>query len=510
MLLLLLLCVTSCKVRADVSLTNDMARIAKQGAPNSPILTELDAAKGETVSFQIVVAANAGDMHVSNVKVSDLVGSSGARIPAKSFSLFREHYVVVPASSDEKWRRPTDSNLPDSPGTYPDALIPFIDPSTGKPPTPSKYAPLPFDITVGQIQPIFVDLTIPRDAAAGDYQARCEITSNLGLSTATLKAHVWDFALPVRPSCRTLMDNRSEDSLAAAQLLLDNRMMPFRIRPSDLPILTKEYDIDLGYLHFWSNADGRHPKMDPAPSDASVRKAVGQFQGGTELIDYPADEITGHPELYPDLRDWARVMHRENVKVLVTMDPVKELIDDSSGKPAVDIWCILPLLYNPADDAVRLARQKGGEIWQYTALAQEGYSPKWLLNYPAIDFRIHGLLSQSMGFTGLLYWRMEKYDGDVWVAADAVAPYGLYPGDGQLIYPGSPCGAVGPVPSMRLKWIRDGLNDFDYVQILKDMGRGAEALRLVDGVAHDFHTWSKDPSRVEGVKRSIALLIEKK
>jgi len=58
-------------------------------------------------------------------------------------------------------------------------------------------------------------------------------------------------------------------------------------------------------------------------------------------------------------------------------------------------------------------------------------------------------------------------------------------------------GVKGIVPSMRLKWIRKGVEDYEYVELLKKRGRGEWALSIVRQVATDFQNWSDDPAAIE-------------
>ena len=44
-----------------------------------------------------------------------------------------------------------------------------------------------------------------------------------------------------------------------------------------------------------------------------------------------------------------------------------------------------------------------------------------------------------------------------------------YPGEGALIYPGAPAGVRGPVPTLRLAWIREGIEDYGYVALLRQL-----------------------------------------
>lgn len=69
-------------------------------------------------------------------------------------------------------------------------------------------------------------------------------------------------------------------------------------------------------------------------------------------------------------------------------------------------------------------------------------------------------------------------------------------GDGFIVDPANPrLGLPGyVVPSMRLKWIRDGVNDFDYIELLKKIGRGDYAMSVVRKVAKNWDRWTRATS----------------
>ena len=64
------------------------------------------------------------------------------------------------------------------------------------------------------------------------------------------------------------------------------------------------------------------------------------------LYDYSADEIGACPNLYSTVQSWAMNIHAAGLKNLVTMAPTPALFDDGSttGRSAVDIWVMLPMM----------------------------------------------------------------------------------------------------------------------------------------------------------------------
>src|SRR5262249_22982735 len=144
---------------------------------------------------------------------------------------------------------------------------------------------------------------------------------------------------------------------------------------------------------------------------------------------------------------------------------------------------------------------KGDSAWSYNALVQDAYSPKWEIDFLPINYRIQpGFLNQSLGLTGLLYWTVEYWAGNPWTNIDK---FHGYPGEGILVYPGKRIGIVGVAPSMRLKYLRDGVDDFDYIQLLKSCGQGDAALAAARTVGTDWSHWTTDEATLEAVRRDL-------
>ncbi|MBV9266503.1 MAG: DUF4091 domain-containing protein, partial [Acidobacteriaceae bacterium] len=77
------------------------------------------------------------------------------------------------------------------------------------------------------------------------------------------------------------------------------------------------------------------------------------------------------------------------------------------------------------------------------------------------------------------------------------------PGEGMLVYPGKQVGEEGVVASMRLKWIRDGVEDYEYMQLLQELGRGDWAHEVAGRVGTDWMHWNHDPDVLEAVRRNL-------
>lgn len=253
--------------------------------------------------------------------------------------------------------------------------------------------------------------------------------------------------------------------------------------------------------------------MAPAPPVSSIRQLMRQYGPETELYVYAADEVTRCTALFPALKAWARNTHEAGALCLATVAPVAELQDDGrgAGRSAIDIWVLLPKMFGPFEGEIKKVLAKGDRVWSYNALVQDAYSPKWLIDFAPVNLRIHpGFLSQSLGLTGILYWSINNWTRDPWNDVESYREGSqVFPGEGVLVYPGAPLGIAGVVPSMRLKWLRDGVEDFEYVALLKQAGRGEWALHLIRSVAGSWSDWTHEPVRIEAVRQQLGAELDR-
>ncbi len=219
----------------SVWVVGSMPRIGQSDTPGTASSISLYAAKGEGESFQVVVRAPASGLSQVNLSASDLIGPGGTTISKQSLTFYREYYVYVSQSSPDFGV----GNRPMGVGWYPDGLIPFKDPATGLDLTGQTLDAVPYNIPVNQNQPFWVDINVPRSAAAGTYTGTITVTSSQGSWTVGVSLQVWNFTLPVASRLKSSFGfHGSYGNLANNQVLLQHRIQPFFITPaSDLPAL---------------------------------------------------------------------------------------------------------------------------------------------------------------------------------------------------------------------------------------------------------------------------------
>lgn len=486
---------------------SSLHRVGMSESPSGGTQINLAAARNGYASFQVVVNGASEGLRNVNVSVSDLTGPGSAVIPQSSFSLYREKYVYV-SSSSPNWG---GSNRPRGPGWYADALIPFTDPSTGKRLSGAPLTAVPFDLKSGINQPIWIDLLVPQDAVAGDYVGSYTVTSSDSSVRGTIWLTVWNFSLPTTPSLKTAFLFSHAGTLEAQEELLRNKISPSATPAAQMPLM-KGRGLNATDTGPFSGADVGNCKMSPAPDVSQFKLRAEHQQAGVLLYDYSADEIGHCTNLYPTIRQWGYNMHQAGINNLVSISPTPALYSDGSGtgRSAVDIWVLLPVMYTNAKSEVDHVLKKGDSVWSYNTLVQDAYSPKWEIDFDPVDFRIQpGFISQSLDLTGLLYWRIDRWPSDPWNNVNNTGAFSSanYPGEGMLVYPGQQVGVPGVVASMRLKWLRDGVEDYEYVQILKNLGKADQAMQIARSVGPDWTHWSRDAKAIDSARMQLGLAI---
>jgi hypothetical protein len=517
---------------------DEFARVRPTDRPGSRRFVVLSAARNEYAPFQIVVRSGTGGLTRVNAVAGPLVSNQGHVIGADRITLYREHYIEVSKLS------PKSSSKP---GWYPDALIPFLDPSTGKPPVHGRFEAAPFDIAPESNQPIWVDVHTPRDAMRGEYTGQITISAEgVRPHRVPIQLTVWDFTLPETPSMRTNFGDGGvnplmprpyqitpragvEEAAAYAELMVAHRVCP-PIPPFLMPKV---------------NADG---SIDPQPTDAALQQWIERYRvTGFPVRFLGKDGWQGDPlgtdrkrnarylrSMYAYLQDrhWSKMAYiyvadepnsldayndvrarskfvREVVpglKVLCTKGPQVQNPRWGSLVGSVDIWAPLWPMFE--HEAVKKRLSAGEEIWSYTALCQgHPETPFWELDFPILNYRIPMWISWRLDVKGLLYWTTTNWSStrDVWTNP---LTYGdQYNMEGSLLYPGVDVGVEGFIPSIRLKQIREGLEDYEYFTILAQRRSRSVAEDVVKKIARNWHDWDTDARHLLRARAEIAKLI---
>ncbi|BAZ45461.1 hypothetical protein NIES4102_24840 [Chondrocystis sp. NIES-4102] len=485
--------------------------LTNQASPTNNQI-HLKAAKGEYESFQIVVQSPKGsDLKNVNVIVSDLRNADQGIIDRGNITLYREHYLYVD--------KPSPQGLPNNPtrgkNWYPDGLIPFVDPDTGKDLKGANLDAVPFNLAKNENQPIWVDIYVPPDAQPGEYQGYYVVTSDQGKQVGRINLNVWDFQLPLKPTLNSHFlpwEDRGEN--VTAELLRHKIITGQHVRPEQQAELIDKLGLSSVRLPFWSGANYQTCTMSPAPSVTEIKQAAAVYDDRLLKFVYSADEIDNCPGIIKPLKEWANNVHQAGIKHLVVMKPRPDLYDD------VDIWVVQPDMYETGAAEIAEVMKKGDEVWFYSGYHTD-YSPQWTMDALPINFRIaQGFIAPNLNLTGILYPQIDAWTDDPSkVPLNTDQPWYKpsvyehskernFSGEGVMIYPGEEVGIKGVVPSLRLKRIRDGVEDYEYMALLKSLGDEKWALEMSRTVACDWHNWTQDAQKLEAVRVKLGDRIE--
>ncbi len=536
-LALVALVATAASAEMEVWTAPAMTRVQPESAPTGERQIAISAARNEWEPFQVIVTARGEALSDVTVEATHLVGRR-RRIARRNIHLFREHYIQVTRPS---YRCDTP------PGWWPDALIPFENPlggSFGE----AKYRAQPFAVAAGKNQPIWGEVFVPSEARPGEYKGSISIRAADGQrATVPMSLTVYDFTLPSVPSVRSDFGSVSraapQHGLEAGdpaflpieeryhRAMIAHRIMPAapdRCHPRGLPDGSIDASESHGVLKHYIESLGLNsirlrrgaPYDDALGADRATAiqylrnlQSYLEANGWADMAYFYVLDEPNDAEAYERVRQWAALIHEGSpkLKVLCTEQTITSNPEWGDLYGAVDIWVPLWALYDEPTAAERLAKDE--ELWGYTALCQgKEPSPYWQLDFPVLNYRLPLWINWRCGITGLLYWTTVywRQTEDPWT--DPLT-YGRersrgYNGEGSLFYPGAQAGFAGPVASIRLKMIREGMEDYEYFRILAERGGNEVADREVRAIGRSWFDWDTDPARLMEARERIARAIE--
>jgi len=531
--------------------TTSTVRICRgTGFPTRPMQeVNLAAARNEWVSFQVFVRSDRPLRGVA-IDLSSLK-SDGGEIDSDAVRVYREYQLEL--------KEPTYRNDAFQPDWYPDPLIPQKHPFTGETLSKARFVALPFDLPANETHGFWVDVFVSRDKSPGIYRGTVRVVSQEGeFAAMPVNLEVWDFTLPRFPALVTALGSpaaRMRDYYAKrAKAGIEAEPTDWAAVERQCALLAREHRINAYPPADWFQLERKGDSFElPAERIQQLRNWIDTYNVNAIQVPSPVgivkdpqenrqvlqawarawDQAIGainrphvvyfiylkdepnDPEAYEFVRLWGKAIRetKTKVKVMVVEQTLTQNPDWGDLYGAVDIWCSLFPLY---DEPTARKRQELGEImWAYTALCQAKKTPWWHIDYPLLHYRLPCWMSYRYDIKGLLYWGGMSHWSQVedpWVDPRTYRPGRsdrplIYNGEGTLVYPARPCGYDGIVPSLRLKALRDGIEDFDYFAILQQAGRGDQALEIVRRLTPSWFAWDPEPEAYEQARRELASLI---
>ncbi|GAC1342005.1 MAG: hypothetical protein NVSMB23_14270 [Myxococcales bacterium] len=515
-----------------------------QPAAGSAAAASIAAAKNEFESFHVVVTGAARGV---SMQLSSLDDGRGHVISGRDLVLYREALinVTLPSGGDG------------ATGRWPDALIPDVDPVAGE-----KRNAFPFDVPAGESRAVLVDVHVPQTAVAGTYRGTVVVSGGVAAQVPVTLV-VWDFAVPSTSTLRSsfglawngpCMGHHGDENCGNAaaeralraryvQVALDNHVSVSN------PSLSTPVERD-GTAN-WSTYDAESaPFLDGTaatrlkgarltsariiargPTTTAVAAAWSKHFTGKgwhdALFDYTCDEP-------PMTCAWKEIQGR--IAQVKAADPLLPALVTTTvtqakehGITNIDLFAPVVNFMDDKPNGSFPGSQRGsygGNVWWYQSCMSFGCagvggayaagSASYESGWPTMAIDADGTrnramewLSFSYGMSGELYYEMALgyFTGNPW---DNQYNFGGT-GDGTLFYPGTPARIGGkteiPVESLRLKMIRDGMEDFELLMLARKLGVGDQAMQIAKGVyPRTFHAVST-PAALDAGRAELARLI---
>ncbi len=507
---------------------------------------EIEAARNEFEGFQIAVAGGSGGRTVRGVSLSTLNGPNGARITADNAVVYKVAQYDVPSASNDEG----------DVGEWPDPLVPDVDPYFGE-----RRNAFPLQVPANRVAAVLVDLHVPTGIPAGRYTGTVTVETAHGAFDVPVGLRVFDFDLPSTSSLPTMFGIGWNAGCVAhhgsyegcggdagvlhygalyAKVALDNRislgqMVYFWPRDDNWSIFEEAYGALLDGSH-----DGRlaGAKMTTLATHArwaaNPEESVRRWKAGVEarnwdvtLFEYVCDEPPYGCQ-WADISRWAEPVRRAGVHTLVTTG----LPEATAAGVLGSIDLITPLMnwVGPngamgtyADYRNWLNQDPHRKMWWYQSCISHGCGngcdtshggaftgwPSYVIDASAIQARAMEWFTFRHDVGGELYFATTDQLTTAWTNQCRYSGSG----DGTLFYPGKPSIIGGqtdiPIESQRMKLIREGLEDYEYLHLLEQLGEGAFARAQVDQLFPSANTVTATTAdELKAARRRLAERIE--
>ena len=419
---------------------------------------------------------------------------------------------------------------------------------------PDPLAPLSENIPLEDHVPlsIFVRVNAPAEVCSGTYEGTLCMTIGGETQRFALTAQVWDFTLPETPSCKTSfgldkpsiecihhVEPNSEESDRLYRAYYET-LLSKKISSCDLPvdILAPEADAYLDDPRMTSFVIP-YEEDDVLQSRylAKVRSKAEWFSKG---VFYPVDEPSTR-ESYEKLRIASdRLQYLEpNARIVVPFysnpqcDIRKYAVEEMMGR--VRIWCPESCLFddinmwdrvgrvpdNTLAAKLKLRQNTGESLWWYVCCGPGEPYCNLFIPMAGLCHRLLFWQQQSLGIEGFLYWSANFWraktpeaphlDGtsDPWT--DMATMKQINPnmfGDGSLLYNGNVVGIDGPVSSLRLEAVADGIDDFEYLTIAQRVLGREKTKAFIKQVSASLTDYTNDEDLFTRVRTELGNTIE--
>ena len=548
-------------------------------APGDVASPNIALARNEKEPLQLAVRAGLDVEHV-RVVVEPPVNAAGDVLGNVRVNVVGYVPIDYPTayyqSTDPAWYRKIPGAPPKCdgwPGDWPDPLLPTE----------------VFDLHANRTQAVWITVGADKETPPGDYRGKVRLAADgETIAEAPLAVHVWDFTLPDESHVKAIYDVRfgpgsrhwnttvdeAHDELV--RFMAERRLCPDAVRPmpsiryqegrvvADFTEFDKAARIYFDemkiphsytpwnfYLFGWGHPPGAKFGELPYPGDppfdnADRSRLRPEFKRAyqaclrvfwnhlkengwdDEFTLYISDEpFYTKDHIVAQMKALCDMIHEVDSAIPIYSSTWSHL---PAWDGYLDVWGIGHFGRVPVEQMRRL-REANDSLWfttdgqmctdtpycaverllphycfKYDVEAYEFWGVAWLTHNP-YRFGHHAYIHQS-STPGEYYW--VRYPN----------------GDGFLIYPGHPIGHAGPVSTVRLEQAREGVEDYEYLHLLRgrvdraaaagrDTRRAEKALQVAADLIEIPNAGGRysaeilpDPDAVLSVRAQIAAAIE--
>jgi len=495
----------------------------------------LTGARHEIVSGQAVFRSSK-DLTNVTASITDLRHRhSRAVIPRRKVKLQWLRYIDVDRNSHGI---PTDELIARAPTSIPD---PFWEQTT-------------IQVKTDQSQPVWIEIHVPADAPAGEYDAILKVISPDRSVELPVVLHLWDFNLPAERHLSIINWWSFPGKGFKHVKSYSNEYWDLLGKFSAFLVAHRQTDVNAGLGLIRRNGNDKDgfsydtrllERYAEIVFDAGIKQihlhAVGSK---TAHITDPTSRIKPNPYVFERLAALEKLSHQRNWRnrflVALSDEPFvhheesyAELVD-RVHETAPSVRCVEAIeaeylgkldIYVPKLNHLNLwyprfqdVQREGAELWFYTCCHPVGRYPNRFLDQSLLKVRVLHWLNYLYDLKGYLHWGLNHFGSDRPYTQAGVSQ-GLPLGDRAIAYPGQ----NGLVGSLRFSAQRDGIEDFEYLWMLQNeldkikrkVGKEAawlnprqRPLELCRRVIWSFHDYTRDRNVLLETRRSVAEEVE--
>jgi len=508
-------------------------------------------AANETEAAQIVVCPERALSDVRVVPMGPLTGVSG-ELPISSVEVLRVGYVPV--------RLPTDATCVRA--DYPDPLPPQDGEAFPVPARENQPFWIRVRTPIGARNGIYgCELEVTgREAGGGSLELKARVP---------LRVEVFGFALPKVMTCRSMLglnlpdvrryhgikDPVDEHRVFARYLreFARYRISPYNPAPwtkwsvkwnGDEPVFDwSEWDEAVSRILDEHNFNSFRLSLEGLGGGNSIshrQRAIGGVREGDpryqvrmkaylqgverhlrekgwldKAVVYWFDEPS--PKDYPYVMSGFKMLesYAPGLARAITEEPVKGLV----GGP--NLWCSHTHRLYDFPEALKEVRGRSDQLWWYLCWLPKAPYATLFIDHPAVELRTWLWQTWQENVTGILIWQVNHWHSSYLYGKSGrlqnpyMDPMSRHShgkcfgnGDGLLFYPPKNRNDA-PVGSMRLEMLRDGIEDYEYLTMLKRIDRMSPLLKVPADISADLTHFTISPKPIERRRLELARAIER-